>query len=490
MATKEIKINRWDLGMTEEERDLADGYFRYLENVSCGDKARGLKQVPNTTASSSTRELRRIINLNSTYYGLGADGSGDACIWKYSGSWASSTPAANYALADKQNPFFLHNNGVIYFDNLNHIGTYTVSGGAMVGDWSALTGGLKGGLMWQGNMYGWGTNNQIYKVVVTAPTSMIQIPTDQVIVDTLDYRNLQAVICTSSLNQCNMYLWDGVTTTSFHDIIRIGKGTVKGASILNGVITVVIAGANNKDFRIKQFNGTEFKTVYYYSGRKNTGGTINTTIISEIKESKGYIYFLVRGTRPNTAETHNIFLCRYGQKESGRQNSFCVYKDFNYIPTYTGGIVADFIILDDSTQPTNYVPVFAVVMDTDAYLMKEIITSGTSGVYTAQAGIIETGIFTGGDSSIEKQLKGISLQYAPLPTAGQVVVKYKKDEETTWTTIYTDTTNSAVSHESVNIESSGANLPTYKEIAFRIELLGEAEVTGLKFKYEETNQAY
>ena len=74
----------------------------------------------------------------------------------------------------------------------------------------------------------------------------------------------------------------------------------------------------------------------------------------------------------------------------------------------------------------------------------------------------------------------------PLPTAGQVVIKYRKDEDlnddTTWTTIFTNTTDNSISHDAVNI--SGEVLTQYKEIQFRIESTGGAVITGLKYKYE------
>jgi len=71
-----------------------------------------------------------------------------------------------------------------------------------------------------------------------------------------------------------------------------------------------------------------------------------------------------------------------------------------------------------------------------------------------------------------------------LPAAGQVVLKYRKDEDTSFTTIFTHTTDNSISHDAVNIESSGAQLPEFREIIFRIESTGNAKITGLKFKYD------
>ena len=77
---------------------------------------------------------------------------------------------------------------------------------------------------------------------------------------------------------------------------------------------------------------------------------------------------------------------------------------------------------------------------------------------------------------------------APMASGATLVLKYRKDEETSWTQIYSDGTDNSISHSAINIESSGDNLPEYKEIQFRIESTGGAEITGLKFKSEEIDK--
>ena len=78
---------------------------------------------------------------------------------------------------------------------------------------------------------------------------------------------------------------------------------------------------------------------------------------------------------------------------------------------------------------------------------------------------------------------GITVTTEPLPTAGQVVLKFKKDEETSFTTIFTEATNDSISFSAVT------SLPKdYKEIQFRIESTGGAEITGFTFKEELTGK--
>ena len=80
----------------------------------------------------------------------------------------------------------------------------------------------------------------------------------------------------------------------------------------------------------------------------------------------------------------------------------------------------------------------------------------------------------------------------PLPANGQILLAYKKDEETSFTTIFTWNTNSELYHEAINIESSGAAFPEFREITFRVECVGQtagttgdpAVLTGVKYKWE------
>ena len=107
-----------------------------------------------------------------------------------------------------------------------------------------------------------------------------------------------------------------------------------------------------------------------------------------------------------------------------------------------------------------------------------------SEAYTDSTSIIETKIYNNGDSSYTKELRTATVMFEPLPANGQVVLKYKIDAETSFTTLYTYSTDNGISHGTGNIESSSTNLSQYKEIQFRIESVGGAVITGFKFKSE------
>ena len=106
---------------------------------------------------------------------------------------------------------------------------------------------------------------------------------------------------------------------------------------------------------------------------------------------------------------------------------------------------------------------------------------------TTLSSVYESLIFNGGDSGRNKKLIGITVFTEPLPAAGQIVLKYRRNEETAWTTIFTNTTDNSISHSAINIEGSDPEVKfnEFKEIQFQINSTGGAIVTGYKLRYEE-----
>jgi hypothetical protein len=132
--------------------------------------------------------------------------------------------------------------------------------------------------------------------------------------------------------------------------------------------------------------------------------------------------------------------------------------------------------------------VYAVVYEAP-YKTRQVYNLYTP-TYGDQPGVVQTSTFTLGGSDTSKTLLATNLQFAPLTAGQSVTLKYKADYDTAWTTICVADTDNDIEYTSINIESTGVNLPTFNEIAFRIESLGGAELTGFKFKAEEHEDIY
>ena len=118
--------------------------------------------------------------------------------------------------------------------------------------------------------------------------------------------------------------------------------------------------------------------------------------------------------------------------------------------------------------------------DNGTYATNMTINAAT---FTAQTSVYESLVF--GESYLKFKLKSAGVMTEPLLAAGQVVLKYKIDAETSFTTIFTHTTDDSLFHEAINIESSGATLPEFRELTLRIESTGGAVVTGFWAQAEE-----
>ena len=496
MAIKTHTINRWDLGIKDDiDRDLTNGYYKYLENLEL--KVRGAEHINNVTYISSVggqdatdMNINKLITVGSWVIGLGWDNdtNKDTCIWTYEASNVlnSHTPATAYAASGKANPFFVYNNGVVYYDNLNKIGKYT-TGGAMDGDWASATGGLNGGLVWQDFLWGW-LGQSITKLASDGtPTVFTSIvPSGQTVVEILDLGKLLGIVCSGGTTaESKMYLWDGVATSStdFYDIVKIGTGYVRGAGLLDGVPHVVINSLNYQDIEIKRYSGNTFSTVYNYKGRVNIASptTYTYTPVMRVKEHLGYLYILVYGSRPESTDVSDYYILRYGRKINNDQYAFSVYKTL-YTPASGAqwpATYGDFTIQTDNNYKD--ISIFNSLQDSNDVM--KIYKSST--LLTGQAGAIETSIFTGGYSHIVKKWIGFSISSEPLPSGGSIVGKYKANAESSWTTFFTSDTDNDISKEVINIEATGVNLPNFKELKLRFELLGGAEITGYSIKYEE-----
>lgn len=85
------------------------------------------------------------------------------------------------------------------------------------------------------------------------------------------------------------------------------------------------------------------------------------------------------------------------------------------------------------------------------------------------------------DKLKKKQLNAVLVNYEPLPTAAQVVLKYKVDSGS-WVTVFTETTDSVNFTERVMAVSS--QFTAGRDYEFRIESSGGAKITGLMYRYQ------
>ena len=106
------------------------------------------------------------------------------------------------------------------------------------------------------------------------------------------------------------------------------------------------------------------------------------------------------------------------------------------------------------------------------YVANKTVTGAAT--YTATASY-ETIIM--GESFLKFKLTSAGVMFEKLPADGQVILKCRIDGATSWTTIFTETTDDLLFREAINF-ADATNLPEFREIEFQISSVGGAVITG------------
>lgn len=281
-----------------------------------------------------------------------------------------------------------------------------------------------------------------------------------------EYGNYLAIACSpaSGVGNSIVYLWDrDASLTTLSESVDWGTGDINVLGEIGGVLVGVSISANS----VTRFDD---RIIFrYLSGNKAvrffelpSSGTINLLKRYQIVDNR--IYFLLETTIDGEE--------RAGMWSFGRSlnnSSFTLSHELTQEnDTAIGnGSLQGFIKVNDFTF---------ISYTNNAGTWK---TSKTDYGQTYTATSIYEKLFNTVSSNVTKELRGLTITHAPLPAAGQVVVKYKLDEATSWTTLLTNTTDNSIRSSAINIESSGAEVEQYKEIKLRIESTGKAEITGI-----------
>lgn len=503
-------ITRFDKGMTNDLRNPDTRFARLIKNFDYGTYAH--KLVPHFSsedgnANASTDKLQTFCvamktATTSCLYGLGvvsgtvkaeilyknlslnSDNDLDDDDWTHTGNYQSPTGTTNFELF-----VYYKKTGLIYGVRANrYIWAYDPDGGS---SWdnsvdsfdfgSTATNVTQGLVHSKDDIMYFAMNNKVIKNNNGTISVALTLPTDKVVTSLCEYGNLLAIACAplSGIGQSIVYLWDRDSSLeTLSESVDWGEGSLKILEEIEGHLIGISMVANSGAYAEI---GAESKLVFrQYSGgealvfQELIDTTSTRNLLQPYKQKVDqYLYFSLATTIDGTSHR--------GIWKIGRvrpTDPFAITIDRNYNNNDTGdATIKGFYILGD------YVFVSYIIGST--YYLNKTAVEGRN-TYDILA-LLETLKITGGDSSQEKKLIGTTLTFESLPSGAKASLAYKKDEETTWTTIIDefDTAN-AISKSAVNI--SGATLPIFKEIQFQLSSTGGAVLTGLKYKYEELNK--
>jgi hypothetical protein len=278
----------------------------------------------------------------------------------------------------------------------------------------------------------------------------------------------------SQRGNSRVLLWDR-NTSNVEATANIdwGSGLIKVIEELQGyLVGISIAGSSLDTSRIT--NRILFRAYQGASGavlfqELTATGTSSLTIAKQKIDDR--IFFMLKHTSNGTT--------RAGVWSVNRNNQgFAIVheRSFDNDTAISGGGLNNFFIVGDYTF-------ISYISNAGTYTLSK--TNDTAS-YTATA-IIETVINPGMNPSHwskKKRLVSVGALYDPLPAAGQLVLKARVNGATSYTTIFTETTDNQVKTESTPIPSGGTYLDTGEEFEFQINSTGGAVVTAILYKYE------
>lgn len=495
----ETKIDRFDKGIADDNRTTD---FRFCSMVKHFDTTYPHKLIPyRSTEANETKSLDiiKFIYAPGTtattfkLYGLGkASGSTAAGIYSYdidagapdSTSW--TTPANNEGVTlPKEERVFFHYKNYLYnwagsagstklqrFGDLTSSPTFTDS----YQDISYTD--VAQPVHHRADDVAYFFHDNIVATLsnTTFVDNVLTLPTNLVIVSATEYGNYLAIGCRPKTPSSNLfsfadasvvYLWDRDSSLStLSQRIDLGTGRLMYLAELDGQLIAVI------DYFINNLYGLEDSKVII---KKIIGNDAFT--VRNLKTDSTSSTFYQGVGKANGTVVHDRLYFPLSLINDGDTNSgiYCV--------SSSGNLTVEYVEEDVSTT---YEGIYKtggtwwIAHSNDGSVNRT--DDDSTFTYTS---VYESLKINTGDSGRTKKLIGVTVMTEALPIAGQVVLKYRKDEETSFTPIFTNTTVNSISHSATNIESTGVTLPQYKEIQFRIESTGGAVITGLKFKEEE-----
>lgn len=297
---------------------------------------------------------------------------------------------------------------------------------------------------------------------------VLTLPSNLIITDAEPVGNLLAIACKPKAvgGKSVVFLWDRDSTlTTITDKIDWGEGDL----LYIGYIDGRLVGVTNYYTSNSTVSVTKGKLIIKVAvGQK-------AVTVNEIEQVDTTVSVGIR-TIEAIANSKNI-------KDNKMHFTASMTDD---VQTYRGTMVVDgngrltFDYVEDEAKTTSLQSMYLVgnnwfIAHSDD---GSVNRTNDSAIYTTIS-VYQSQLRNGGDSSLTKKLKSVTIVTPPLKNSGQVVLKYRKDEETSFTTILTHSTANAIRNSAVNIVSTGAALPQYKEIQFRLESTNGAEITGL-----------
>lgn len=501
------KITRFDQGISDDIR-TPDGislikHFDIWSNPQKLTPYRSSEADTATSVSSTDLEQYRVqdfqLGLDGKLYGLGrAAASAVPKVFSKAdpttGNWTiEATAQGTGALI--RGCFIEWQSNWYMFSGTNQVSRWNIGGAftnTVLTVGSTITSVAHGIVGADGNLYLF-YNNKVVRVnsAGTATDDVFSaIPADMRITSVARWGSYLAIAVaygTSNIappsGRSQLYIWDYVTDTTVSDVIDLGEGAVRVIGNIEGRIVAVLdkyltsnLGLSKGSMVVKMWSGGAPQTMKEIVANQivTADATAFPSTVTRfprsvvIKDNRMYWAASVPfSLSTSTESTHHLGIWGFGRK------------------SVNSPFTLNLEIVEEATDTSNYyITSFGNAgnywfISHSAESAGKVTKTDDSANYTYTS-YFETTVLNEGDSSLKKDLYGVTITFEPLPAAGQVVLKQRTDEETSWTTILTASTDNSIS---ASLSGASALLPKgWKELYFRVESTGGAIFTGIDWK--------
>lgn len=488
-----LKVNNFFNGIEDDIRKQSLNGFAITKHFDIFSNPQRLTPYrsleADTETSVSSTDLKQYLVRDFKYasasakeYGLGQTGAGlTKIVYKAdatSGLW--TLPASSEGNgAVKNGCFFEYIDYLWGFQGTNQIWKYGPLSGTptitnSVATVASTITSVADGVIASGDGYAYmAYNNIIVRITDAGAVSdlAIDIPSNLKITSITNYGSYIAIGASpkSPFNgQSKVFIW-GLSSDLFKETIDWGEGELRVLEAVEGILIGITdrylnntTGAGRGSMIIQGYSGGSVQVLKEIFTQALTGKTI--PLSKAVKNNR--LFWAAKIMTNSAGTTYNEGIWSFGRKNSAYP--FSLTLDIIDENINTSGI-------DGFGTAANY---FFIAHSSDGSVDKtnDAATYAFTSVYESQ-------IFDMYEASLSKKLLKFTVYTAPLPASASVTVKYRINSETNFTTIGTFTTLGGISRDFINIESTGENFPTFKEVQFRIEsVTGGAEITGFKIE--------
>lgn len=303
----------------------------------------------------------------------------------------------------------------------------------------------------------------------------LTLPSNVIVTSLCEYGNFLAIACRPSQigGKSIVYLWDRDSTlTTVSESIDLGNKDVYVMENIDGILTFVSTTPY-----LTSANPSKLIFSYYAGGGSDTvltnltprlSGAIGVSVIGRQKYDNR-LYFGLTATSWSGTIYDYVGVWSIGRVNGEFLVQFSFKPDNDTLPQHIKGfyIVRDFVYISYQDASTGD---YGMSKTNDQALFT------CTSVYTTQ---INDGM-PANDKPKKKQLNAVVVTYEPLPANGQVVLKYKVDNES-YATVFTETTNNAQFTEMTLAGST--QFTAGRDYQFQIESTGGAVITGFGYRY-------